>query len=361
VLPFNPAPDRVPGIAVSPDGTVAYLYGDFEHVAGRAQARLAGIRVADGAVVFAPAYEYNVFDVVALPDGRTVVASTDSVLPPLHSWDVVTGQELAFGRNLGRGHVDALALDPDGQTLHVAGSGIGYLRFAVDRISAPANVTPPRVVGDARTYRWVECDPGTWDGHPAAYEYAWTLDGEPVAGFTGRAFLLQAGDEGRALRCSVSAGGASSTSAPVTVAPGEPFMLPAPRRTAGPPPTPTVGPTPTATASPTPTPTPVEDAIAAQPAAAARPAETRADRTPPHVTLRRVGRTARVRLSEAASARISLTRCRGRACRTTTRTLALGTGERVLARRLAKGRYTLTVRATDAQLNTATEVLRFTL
>src|SRR4051812_20934372 len=33
VLPFNPAPDREPGLAVSPDGRVVYLYGDFEHVA----------------------------------------------------------------------------------------------------------------------------------------------------------------------------------------------------------------------------------------------------------------------------------------------------------------------------------------
>jgi hypothetical protein len=33
----------------------------------------------------------------------------------------------------------------------------------------------------------------------------------------------------------------------------------------------------------------------------------------------------------------------------------------VLARRLAKGRYTLTVRATDAHGNTATKVLRFRL
>jgi hypothetical protein len=79
------------------------------------------------------------------------------------------------------------------------------------------------------------------------------------------------------------------------------------------------------------------------------------------VTLRRVGRTARARLSEGASARISLTRCRARRCQTTTRTLTLGTTERVLARALARGRYTLTVRATDAHGNSATKVLRFTL
>ncbi len=183
----------------------------------------------------------------------------------------------------------------------------------------------------------------------ARYEYAWTLDGAPVAGFTKREFLLQAGDEGRALRCSASAGGTAATSAPVTVTPGEPFMLPAPRRTVGP--APPAGPTSTTTAS----------AIPAPATAASRPAETRVDRTPPRITLRRIGRSARVRLSEAASARISLTRCRGRACRTTTRKLTLAAGERVLARRLGRGRYTLTVRATDAHRNTATKVLRFTL
>jgi hypothetical protein len=355
VLPFNPAPDRVPGLAVSPDGTVVYLYGDFEHVAGRAQPRLAGVRVADGALVFSPSTEYNVFGVVALPDGRTVVTSIDSPSRPVDSWDAVSGQELSFGQNVGRGSVAALALDPDGQTLHIAGSGIGYQRFAIGRGSAPVNMTPPRVVGDARAYQWVECDPGTWNGHPAAYEYAWMLDGEPVAGFSGREFLLQAGDEGRALRCSAGAGSASATSAPVTVTPGEPFMFPPPRRTAGPAPTPTVSTTPTATASP-------EPDTAVQPSlSASHAAETRVDRTPPHVTLRRIGRTARVRLSETASARISLRRCRGRTCHTTTRKLDLGTGERILARGLAKGRYTLTVRATDAHRNTATKVLRFTL
>jgi hypothetical protein len=207
-------------------------------------------------------------------------------------------------------------------------------------------------VGDARTYQWVECDPGTWNGHPSAYRFAWTLDGAPVAGFTGREFLLQAGDEGRALGCSVSAGGASATSAPLTVTPGEPFMLPPPRRTAGA--APVATPTPATTASTTPTSSPAR--AASQPAVAAR-----VDRTPPRVTLRRVGRTARVRLSEAGTARIRLTRCRGRSCRTTTRKLTLGTRERVLARALAKGRYTLTVRATDAHGNAATKVLRFSV
>jgi hypothetical protein len=360
VLPFNPGPDRVPSLAVSPDGSVVYLAGAFAQVAGRAQPRLAGIRVADGAVVFAPRTEYNVFEVVPLPDGRTVVASTDSPSRPLDSWDAASGQELSFGQIVSHGRIDALVLDPDGHTLQIAGpftiSGgpSGYARFAIDRVRAPANVLAPRVVGEARTYQWVECDPGWWDGHPAAYAYTWTLDGEPVAGFTKREFLLQAGDEGHALGCTVNAGGVPASSAPVTVTPGEPFMFPAPRRTAGQPPAPSPAPT----ASPAPAPTATPAALPAR--AATTTVSAAADRTPPRVTLRRVGRTARVRLSEAGRARIRLTRCHPR-CATTTRTLTLGTRERVLARRLGKGRYTLTVRATDTYGNTSTKVLRFTV
>ncbi|MDA0171030.1 PQQ-binding-like beta-propeller repeat protein [Solirubrobacter taibaiensis] len=273
VRPFTlPLAGPVRQMRLSPDdGTlwVSGTFGDPEDPEG-----LIGLRTSDGAItVRADWSRPQTF--VPLADGETLIVAGIG----LYALDARTGARLDWNAGYcGDCGIKALELSPDGRTLHVGGySEFGgrwyrYARLAVGRVpGTPANTTPPAVIGAPAPGGFVECDPGTWTGHPAAYRYAWTLDGAPIAGFTGRSILLEPNDFGRALRCVVSAGGAFIASSPVTVsgiaafpvrrlagsgAPTTPDPVPSPSATPTPPPGPPVPPPPTPSPGPTVSPTP---------------------------------------------------------------------------------------------------------
>lgn len=420
VRPFTlPLSGPVKQMRLSPDdGTlwVSGTFGDPEKPDG-----LIGLRTRDGAItVRADWSQPQTF--VPLADGETLIVAGIG----LYALDARTGARLDWNAGYcGDCGIRALELSPDGRTLHVGGySEFGgrwyrYARLAVGRIpGTPANTTPPAVIGTPAPGAFVECDPGTWSGHPSAYHYAWTIDGAPIAGFTGRSILLEPNDFGRDLRCVVTAGGASVASPPVTVSgiaafpvrrlagsPTVPDPVPSPSATPTPPPGPPVpppptptpaptvsptptpsspvpplpspsptvspspspGPSPTATASPNPAPTPdvsgpASPAVAAAPVIGGRIASP--DRVAPRVQLTR-GSVARLTLSERATVTTTLKR----GTRSVRRTFTLAAGSYTLTPRriagrakLRRGRYTLTVRVRDAAGNAApARVLRFTV
>ncbi len=380
---------RISNVKLSPDGTVLFVSGEFGDYEDRTY--LIGLRVSDGTVVFDPPLDRPARSFVVLRDGQTVmVASQFSQhmigARPLTAWDVQSGALLPW-RAVGcvSCDVNTLALDPDGRTLHVGGDFEWggrinyYMRLGVDRgQSVPANTSPPRVLGAAQPGRFVECEPGTWRGHPERYRFAWTLDGATVAGFGRRELLLTSGDTGRAVACEVRAGLAVAASAPVTVGSDPPPWTPEPRRTAGQAtPEPTATPTPEPTATPvktvyggappepsaTPTP-PAEPSPAATPEPDAPapvvtgPARLR-DRVAPTVTVRRAKLPLRLSVSEPVTVTAKL----GRSPRTFR--LAAGTHTLTVRRltgraKLPRGRHTLTLRVRDAAGNAA-RVLRLSV
>ena len=337
-------------IKLSPDGKILYVGGEFGERDTPSEAHLLGLRTSDGGVVFRPDFDDIARTFVPLADGQTLLVAHDQV----SAWDVATGQRLAWKINdCGQCHVDAMVLDPDGRTLHVAGSkvvlgGVSqyYARLAVNRSAAPpANTSLPRVVGQGVPGTWVDCDPGTWNGHPAAYAVNWARDGVPLDGFDTRTLLLESADAGHSITCAVTADGAAAvSSAGLVVAAGEA----APRRTA------VVGAAPPAATCPAgscPTGDPAPPAVA-QPRVATpsgpRAVVARPDRLAPRVTLTRRGSSFRLTLSERATLKVSF---RGR-----TRTLRLGAGRHTLTARRLTGRAkpghgTLRVVARDAAGN----------
>ena len=267
VLPFNPNVNgKVAIMRLTPDDSKLIVGGTFGEVDTPSRAYLLGLRTTDGAIVFRPpTVKSNVRTFVPLLDNRTLIVASGSLL---WSFDTRDSGELEW-RISGCGDcvVNSIALDPDGRTLHVAGLMViggqqyHYLRLAVSRVpAAPVNGRPPAVIGAAQPGRFVECDPGTWSGHPSQYRFSWSLDGTTVPEFTGREFLVMEPDVGRTLGCSVRAFGAGTSatadSAPVSVTAGASPFQPVPRRTAlplgdpAPTPTPTATPEPTATATP---------------------------------------------------------------------------------------------------------------
>jgi hypothetical protein len=348
VLPFKPALEGAPErIRLARDGSVLYV---------RVGARLRGYRTSDGAAVFAPNLDAG--DFVPLADGQTViVASRNNGTHPLTAWDVATSARVPW---MEADCVDcdavSLALDPDGQTLHAAGrfGRHHYLRLAVARQARPPeNEWVPHIAGSAQAGRFVECDPGRWSGHPARYRFTWTIDGVPVPGFEGRELLLEAADAGHWVTCEVRAeGGAQhAKSDPLLVAgPSAAFA----RRLAVPAIQRTLEPGPPAVALPPPDPGPRPDFSAPLARAAL------ADRMAPDLQLRRAGRSVRIFVSERS--RVTLSLRRGK--RTYKRAFTLAGGRHTFtAKRLKvpRGRYSLTVKATDGAGNSARRVLRLSV
>ena len=216
----------------------------------------------------------------------------------------------------------------------------------------------------------------------AAYRYAWTLDGAPVAGFTGRELLLEPADLGRALRCAVTRrrrvrdepardrrGIAAVRGPRAALADGPATPVPSPTAT----PTPTPGPPirhrrprrRRPTVSPTPTPSADRDAAAPTPDrdALAEPGPSRP--RPPRPTRRRAGRVRPARPRSPpprviggrsprrpcrAARHSSAGRCRGRGSRSPSArpSRPRSSAARATVRRtftLAAGRHTLTAAA----------------
>lgn len=174
----------------------------------------------------------------------------------------------SFAGTTGATHrFDALAFDPGSAGTVYAGTADGVYAYT---FLAPANLTPPSIVGTAQEGRFLYCDGGTWSG-VNAMSIEWLRDGTPVSGESLR--LVVAADVGRALACRVTAVSPAGSAGPVAAAPVFPTAAPPPPPvTPDPTPAPTAAPPPPpATPDPTPSPAPVASPVAPRPVPAAAP------------------------------------------------------------------------------------------
>jgi hypothetical protein len=133
-------------------------------------------------------------------------------------------------------------------------------RLVVQGPATPVNNAPPTVVGTPAVGQTLTCQDGTWSGNPTI-TVQWLRDGQPIAGATGRTYVVTADDALHKLSCRETAtpGNVTADSNSVDI-PAVPTSTPTPSPT----PAPTVAPTPTPTPAPAVTPTPQETKLAAQ-------------------------------------------------------------------------------------------------
>ena len=98
---------------------------------------------------------------------------------------------------------------------------------------APKNETPPRIWGTPGLGAQLSCTPGTWSGKPEpAFTYQWEREDHPISGATAATYKVVEEDQGRALRCAVTAvnaeGAMEAKSQPVNVPGSPPEVLEAP-------------------------------------------------------------------------------------------------------------------------------------
>lgn len=86
---------------------------------------------------------------------------------------------------------------------------------------APANTAPPAISGTPSVGQTLTCSTGTWSGSPTGYAYQWKQDSLAIGSATTSSYVVQSGDQGHALTCTVTAtntgGSASATSSAVNV------------------------------------------------------------------------------------------------------------------------------------------------
>jgi hypothetical protein len=92
-------------------------------------------------------------------------------------------------------------------------------------IESPLPVQPgPRIVGEPAAGRTLTCTTGSWLNGPEDYDYAWLLDGEPIAGATAATYTTAGSDLGKQVSCRVTAindaGDADALSNVVTISGG---------------------------------------------------------------------------------------------------------------------------------------------
>jgi hypothetical protein len=203
----------VTALAASGSGTV-FVGGEFESAGGKERVDLAEL---DGATGTASAWSTGWFepdDVHAIGVGRSRVwiGGRDGSHALLSERDRDTGARID---SLPHTHGDVRDLDTT-HGIHAAGrfTAIGGRphRNLASWTAAPVLLGSPRVLGTAT----LTCTPGTWEGEPTGFSYAWLRDGDAVA--SGEQYVLTAADAGAELRCRVTArnrgGSQTATSAP---------------------------------------------------------------------------------------------------------------------------------------------------
>lgn len=81
-------------------------------------------------------------------------------------------------------------------------------------VAAPANTSPPTIVGTAQVGQTLTGNDGTWSGTPTSYARRWLRNGVAISGATGTTYVPTLLDIGNALRFEVTATGAGGTGAP---------------------------------------------------------------------------------------------------------------------------------------------------
>lgn len=70
---------------------------------------------------------------------------------------------------------------------------------------APVNTEAPRLTGTAEVGQTLTCSHGVWSGNVTSYSYAWSSDGQPIAGQSGETYTVPSAEQGQTLTCQVTA------------------------------------------------------------------------------------------------------------------------------------------------------------
>jgi hypothetical protein len=105
-----------------------------------------------------------------------------------------------------------------------AGSGLPSSSLPVTPIAPPVtavpiNVSPPGISGDATAGQTLSCATGAWLNSPTSYAYSWQRGGANLAGQTRSQYVLQTGDVGNPITCTVAASNASGSGPPAVSLP----------------------------------------------------------------------------------------------------------------------------------------------
>ena len=142
----------------------------------------------------------------AVAGGQTTLVTADTPLD-----DAVVAGMSADGRVMWVEAIDALT---------AADTNTDWDVYEVAML-APTSTGVPSVGGTPAPGQTLTCLPGSWSASPGSYSFQWKRDGAPIGGATAATYVVQAGDAGHSLSCTVTAtntdGSASATSAAVVV------------------------------------------------------------------------------------------------------------------------------------------------
>src|SRR5437764_6915523 len=97
------------------------------------------------------------------------------------------------------------------------------VRLLVGTVAPPVNTAPPAISGTPAVAQTLTCSNGSWDNNPTSFAYQWNQDGAPIPGATSQTYVVQPGDQGHTLTCTVTAhndgGETPTTSAGVAIPP----------------------------------------------------------------------------------------------------------------------------------------------
>ena len=208
----------VTALAASGDGTV-FAAGEFERAGGEDRYDLAELDGDTGTATPWSAGWFEPDEVDAIGVTRTSVwigGRTDG-----HA--LLSERERDTGAWIGslpHTHGDVRDLDTSHGAIQAAGDftaiGSAPHRNLASWTLPPALLNSPRALGAVAEGETLTCTPGTWEGDPTGFTYAWLRDGDAVA--AGEQYVITAADAGAALRCRVTArnrgGSETATTAP---------------------------------------------------------------------------------------------------------------------------------------------------
>ena len=87
------------------------------------------------------------------------------------------------------------------------------------RAAPPQSNSPPTIAGQGKAGIKVSCSQGSWSNTPTSYSYKWERGGTPIDDATSSTYVVQAGDEGLGLTCTVTASNSAGPGQPATSAP----------------------------------------------------------------------------------------------------------------------------------------------
>jgi len=227
-------PPTVTALTASDD--TLFVGGEFRSAGGQTRVQLAELDGATGAATSWSAGWYGPDEVNAIGLTRTRVWVAGRIYGYGAALDEHDRDSGAWVGHLPRTHGEVRDLDTSHGALHAAGSFTAISRHAHRNLASwtprPGLLNSPRALGTVAEGETLTCTPGTWEGEPTSFSYAWLRDGDAIA--TGEQYVITAADAGAELRCRVTArnrGGSETAISAPAGSPDPPALTDPPRVT----------------------------------------------------------------------------------------------------------------------------------